>query len=74
MSPLDTPIGQRLRESALRTIKLEAAGLNALRAALDALERRCGARLAAVEMPFADAAVDVDKPADLDAVRALTAR
>lgn len=36
-----------------------------LRAALDALERRCGARLAAVEMPFADAAVDVDTPADL---------
>lgn len=36
-----------------------------LRGALDALERRCGARLAAVEMPFADAAVDVDKPEDL---------
>ncbi|WP_149538686.1 NTP transferase domain-containing protein [Siccirubricoccus phaeus] len=36
-----------------------------LRAALDALERRCGARLAAVEMPFGAAAVDVDKPADL---------
>ncbi|WP_458096240.1 NTP transferase domain-containing protein [Roseomonas sp. WA12] len=36
-----------------------------LRAALDALERRCGARLAVVELPFGAAAVDVDKPADL---------
>jgi CTP:molybdopterin cytidylyltransferase MocA len=43
-----------------------ALGRLTLRAALDALERRCGgARLSAVEMPFADAAVDVDKPADL---------
>ena len=42
-----------------------ALGRLTLRAALDALERRCGARLAAVDMPFADAAVDVDKPADL---------
>lgn len=48
MSPLDTPIGQRLRDSALRTIELEAAGLNALRAAL---EDELGARLvAAVQM------------------------
>ncbi|WP_343897950.1 NTP transferase domain-containing protein [Craurococcus roseus] len=42
-----------------------ALGRLTLRAALDALGRRCGARLAAVEMPFADAAVDVDKPDDL---------
>jgi GTP:adenosylcobinamide-phosphate guanylyltransferase len=42
-----------------------ALGWLTLRAALDALERRSGARLHAVEMPFADAAVDVDKPADL---------
>ncbi len=42
-----------------------ALGRMTLRDALDALERRCGARLSAVEMPFADAAVDVDKPADL---------
>ena len=42
-----------------------ALGRLTLRAALDALERRCSARLAAVEMPFAEAAVDVDKPADL---------
>lgn len=45
-----------------------------LRAALDALERRCGARLAAVEMPFADAAIDIDKPADLALVEAVLRR
>lgn len=48
-----------------------ALGRLTLRAALDALERRCGACLAAVEMPFADAAVDVDKPADLALVEAV---
>ena len=47
------------------TVLRFALGRLTLRAALDALERRCGARLAAVEMPFAEAAVDVDKPADL---------
>ncbi|MBD0271016.1 MAG: nucleotidyltransferase family protein [Acetobacteraceae bacterium] len=47
-----------------------ALGRLTLRAALDALGRRCGARLAAVEMPFADAAVDVDKPDDLALVEA----
>ena len=35
-----------------------ALGRLTLGAAVGALERRCGARLAAVEMPFADAAVD----------------
>ena len=34
-------------------------------AAVRLLDRRTGARLAVVELPFADAAVDVDKPADL---------
>jgi CTP:molybdopterin cytidylyltransferase MocA len=42
-----------------------ALGWLTLRAALDALERRCDTRLAVVEMPFGAAAVDVDKPADL---------
>ena len=51
-----------------------ALGRLTLRAAMDALERRCGARLAAVEMPFADAAVDVDKPADLALVEAALRR
>ncbi len=51
-----------------------ALGRLTLRAALDALGRRCGARLAAVEMPFADAAVDVDKPADLALAEAVLRR
>lgn len=42
-----------------------ACGWLTLRGALDLLERRCASRLAAVEMPFGAAAVDVDKPADL---------
>jgi molybdopterin-guanine dinucleotide biosynthesis protein A len=40
-----------------------------LSGAVRLLERRVGARLAVVELPFADAAVDVDKPADLLLVR-----
>ena len=35
------------------------------------LGRRAGASLAAVELPFARAAVDVDKPADLALVETL---
>jgi GTP:adenosylcobinamide-phosphate guanylyltransferase len=39
------------------------------------LSRRCGAELAVITLPFADAAVDVDKPADLYIVeRTLAAR
>jgi GTP:adenosylcobinamide-phosphate guanylyltransferase len=43
----------------------------------DALARmsvKTEARLAAVDMPFAEAAIDVDKPADLALVRAIVAR
>ena len=36
-----------------------------MKAAIGLLDRRIGAKLAVVELPFADAAVDVDKPADL---------
>ncbi len=43
----------------------QALGLLTLRGALDALGRRTGARLATVELPWAEAAVDVDSPADL---------
>lgn len=39
--------------------------LLSLPGAVRLLERRTGARLAVVELPFAEAAVDVDKPADL---------
>ena len=48
-----------------------ALGRLSLPGALDALGCRAGARLAAVEMPFADAAVDVDKPADLARVESV---
>ncbi|MEM7709754.1 MAG: hypothetical protein AAF264_03205 [Pseudomonadota bacterium] len=52
-----------------------ATGTLSLDAALSALGRRTGARIAAVDMPFAEAAIDVDKPADLTlANRILEAR
>ncbi len=44
-----------------------------LRGALDRLGRRCDARLQAVTLPFGLAAVDVDKPSDLDLVRDIVA-
>lgn len=44
-----------------------------LAAALQGLGKLSGARLAVVEMPFGLAAVDVDKPSDLDLVRQLLA-
>lgn len=71
------------RKRPLRMIARVGAG-NALRyalgrltveAALRALARRAGASAALVEMPFAEAAIDVDKPADLAlAERILMAR
>ena len=33
-----------------------------------------GARVAAVRLPFAEAAIDVDKPADLELVEAILGR
>ncbi|MEQ1887547.1 MAG: NTP transferase domain-containing protein [Alphaproteobacteria bacterium] len=42
--------------------------------ALDALGRRCGARLAVVRLPYAEAAIDVDKPADLALVSRILTR
>ena len=44
-----------------------------LQGALRMLERRIGVRLAVTEVPFADAAIDVDKPADLILVEAILA-
>jgi GTP:adenosylcobinamide-phosphate guanylyltransferase len=46
-----------------------AAGMLPLRAALDRLGRLAAVRVEAVELPFGQAAIDVDKPADLDLVR-----
>jgi GTP:adenosylcobinamide-phosphate guanylyltransferase len=45
-----------------------------LQDALARLSAKTDARLAAVDMPFAEAAIDVDKPADLELVRAIVAR
>lgn len=42
--------------------------------ALDALGRRTATRLAVVDMPFADAAVDVDRPEDLALAEAILTR
>lgn len=51
-----------------------ALGLLSLPQALAALGARTGTRLGAVEMRFAEAAVDVDKPADLELAEAVLAR
>jgi hypothetical protein len=48
-----------------------AMGILPLRAALDRLEQLAGVTLAAVELPFGQAAIDVDTVADLDLVRTL---
>jgi hypothetical protein len=47
------------------------AGRLTLADALARLSRLCGAQIMAVPSPFGLAAIDVDKPADLDLVRAL---
>jgi len=48
-----------------------ALGVLTLPAALDRLSRLAGARAAVVELPFGRAAIDVDKPSDLELVRRL---
>jgi GTP:adenosylcobinamide-phosphate guanylyltransferase len=48
-----------------------AVGALPLRTALDRLGALAGARVEAVELPFGQAAIDVDKPADLELVRRL---
>lgn len=49
-------------------------GRMTLAEALERLGRLCGARVAAVESPFGLAAVDVDKPEDVDLVRGIVGR
>ncbi len=51
-----------------------ALGRLTLDGALAAFGRRTGTALAAVEMPFADAAVDVDRPGDLTLAESILAR
>lgn len=50
------------------------AGMLTLERALQRLSQRLGARVGAVVLPFGDAAVDVDTPADLELVEATLAR
>ena len=57
----------------LRALVLYATGFGTLPALLRVLGRRVGARLAVVPLPFADAAIDVDKPEDLVLVRRIVA-
>jgi GTP:adenosylcobinamide-phosphate guanylyltransferase len=45
-----------------------------LEGAMRHLSARVGAKVRAVEMPFAEAAIDVDKPADLELVERISAR
>ena len=45
-----------------------------LEGAMHHLSTRVGAKVRAVEMPFAEAAIDVDKPADLELAEAILAR
>ena len=48
--------------------------LTTLAQATALMSRRMGIRVAAVVMPTAEAAIDVDKPADLDLVESILAR
>jgi CTP:molybdopterin cytidylyltransferase MocA len=49
-------------------------GRLSLEAALGRLSRLAGARIVALELPFAEAAIDVDKPVDLALAEAILAR
>ena len=54
-----------VRHLGLASLLLFVARRLTLQGALDRLGRSAGARAAAVDMPFAEAAIDVDRPADL---------
>jgi GTP:adenosylcobinamide-phosphate guanylyltransferase len=58
-----------LRQIGIGSVLRYLLGRLSLREALRRIGRRCDARAAMVELPFGLAAVDVDKPSDLDLVR-----
>jgi len=62
-----------VRRLGAATLLRYGAGRLTLAEAIARMGRLCGARAAVVASPFGLAAVDVDKPADLDLVRELTA-
>lgn len=51
------------------SVMLFALGRLSLARALDRLGNKCGARIGVVRLPYAEAAIDVDKPADLALVK-----
>jgi len=55
------------------TIVRFALGMLSLEAALRHLSRKIGAQIAALEIPFAEAAIDIDKPDDLELVESILA-
>jgi hypothetical protein len=55
-------------------IALYAIGRLSLTGALSRLSKKLGIRVGGVIMPFAEAAIDVDTPADLELVRNIIAR
>ena len=57
-----------------RPLLAYAVGRLTLDAAMQRASRITGARVAAVPLPFAEAAIDVDKPADLELVEVILAR
>lgn len=64
-----------VRHLGLASLLLFVARRLSLQGALDRLGRRAGARAVAIDMPFAEAAIDVDRPADLElAERILASR
>lgn len=58
----------------ISTLALFVAGRLSLDAGMQRLSRAVGAKAAAVRMPFATAAIDVDKPADLELVETILAK
>lgn len=58
----------------IRPLVSYVAGRLSLAQALDVIGARLGVRAAAISLPFAEAAVDVDKPADLALVRSILER
>lgn len=63
-----------VRAAGPATLLLWALGLLTVEGAARRLSRRLGARLAVVEMTSAEAAIDVDKPADVRLAQAILAR
>ena len=71
--PQGSPGGWRAR-SGRRSLLTYLLRLCTLAQAMALVSRRLGARVAAIAIPIAEAAIDVDKPADLDLVESILTR